>query len=441
MPSVDFTPPHWLYWLLVVSFPIIAFLMVRRHRGVSSEEPSYTLAYFILITAGYLGLHRIYLKNLWGLVYIVLFGALLWNSSAVDVARVEASNASAATRNAERDIARTERAITRSQERIEGFERDLATRDPESALYRRADRSIERERDKLSGAREDLEAARQDLAAAQPLNAEAEAALAGSEAVYSYILYAIVALMAADLLLMPLLMKRAREKIAASPPKSRPEPPPSPPDTRFVSRRGGFTGFVDRVCLTAGELASYWTVIAVFAFCYEVVVRKAFNSPTDWVHETVVYLFAMQYMIAGSYAMLTESHVRVDIFYARFSPRMKAIVDLVTSIFFFIFVCTLLFAGFVFAADSLGFGNTSLSALARGNIDIYQFLEQASLAEFFAPDTINGEVVNSTWRLQLWPVKIVLVVGALLLLLQGVSRVVKDAFLVITGEPHTRAEA
>ena len=64
-------------------------------------------------------------------------------------------------------------------------------------------------------------------------------------------------------------------------------------------------------------------------------------------------MFGMQYLIAGSYAMLTESHVRVDIFYARFSRRGKAITDLLTSVFFFIFAGTLLATGFIFASDSM----------------------------------------------------------------------------------------
>lgn len=439
MPSVQFTPPHWLYWLLLVVFPIVAFYMTSRTSAARDGRPTLTLAYFIWLVGGYLGLHRLYLKNLWGLVFLALFGVLLWASGAHDDARIVETDARAAASRAEGRIERSEKAIARAESRIERFESDLATREPGSALYRRAERGLERERDKVPEAQEALETARLSLAEAAPVAERASADRRGWAQFYSYVLYAIIALLAVDALLIPRLLANAQRKLEAAPPKQRPEAPPAPPDSRFVSQRG-FTGWVDRLCLTAGEFVSYWTVLAVFAFCYEVVVRKAFNSPTDWVHESVVYLFAMQYLIAGSYAMLTESHVRVDLFYAKFPPRVKAVVDLVTSLFFFIFVGTLLFTGYIFAADAIGFGNTSLSALARGNITLGQFFSQATLSEFFASNAVNGEVANTTWRLQLWPVKIVLVLGAVLLLLQGVSRVIKDAHMALTGRPHTIVE-
>src|SRR3546814_13868261 len=62
-------------------------------------------------------------------------------------------------------------------------------------------------------------------------------------------------------------------------------------------------------------------------------------------------MFGMQYLLSGGYCLREDSHVRVDVIYERFSERTKAIIDLVTSIFFFIFTVTLLVTGYIFAAE------------------------------------------------------------------------------------------
>ena len=150
----------------------------------------------------------------------------------------------------------------------------------------------------------------------------------------------------------------------------------------------GVAGMIDRVSLFTGEFVALWSVFAVFVYYYEVIVRYVFNSPTNWAHEGMFLMFGMQYLVAGAYAMLTESHVRVDIFYANYSPRGKAFVDLLTSVFFFIFAGTLLATGWIFAADSVR----------------------------------QGEVSFTEWAIQYWPVKIVIVLGAVLLILQEIGR-------------------
>ena len=211
-------------------------------------------------------------------------------------------------------------------------------------------------------------------------------------------------------------------------------------DARFASTKG-FTGWVDRNSLWFGEFVAYWTVLAVMAFLYEVWARKILNSPTIWVQESVTYLFGMQYMIAGCYAMLTESHVRVDVFYAKFSDRAKAAVDLATSAFFLIFVSALLFWGWVFAMQAVGNGNTPFSALARGDIGFLQFLGDVSIMDFLSADKRNGEYsFNNPWEIPFWPVKLMIVLGALLLLLQGISRIIKDIHMLRFGEPLHKVE-
>ena len=73
-----------------------------------------------------------------------------------------------------------------------------------------------------------------------------------------------------------------------------------------------FTDAIEWVNIRAGEFVAYWAVISVFGYYYEVIARFAFNSPTNWLHESMFLMYGMQYMIAGAYAYQCDQHVRVD---------------------------------------------------------------------------------------------------------------------------------
>jgi TRAP-type mannitol/chloroaromatic compound transport system permease small subunit len=145
-----------------------------------------------------------------------------------------------------------------------------------------------------------------------------------------------------------------------------------------------------------GVFVAYWAVISVFVYYYEVVARYVFNSPTNWVHESMFLMYGMQYMLCGAYAYREDQHVRVDVFYSQFPPRGKAIADIVTSVFFFIFILTMTWTGARFALDAIN----------------------------------NNEVSFTEWGIQYWPVKLALPVGAALMALQGLSKLIKDIVFV-----------
>ncbi|MGM0984394.1 MAG: TRAP transporter large permease subunit [Pseudomonadota bacterium] len=162
-----------------------------------------------------------------------------------------------------------------------------------------------------------------------------------------------------------------------------------------------FTNVVDRISGFSGRYVAYWALIAPFIFTYEVLVRYAFNSPTNWAHESMTLMFGMQYLIAGAYALREGGHVRVDILYQRAKPLNRAALDLVTSIFFFIFTIALLSTGWKF------------------------FSQSVSDAYFFGSSYAN-ETSFTEWAIQFYPVKFMLFFGALLLLLQGIGQLLRD---------------
>ena len=139
-------------------------------------------------------------------------------------------------------------------------------------------------------------------------------------------------------------------------------------------------------------------VLAYFVFAmfgillFEIIARYAFNSPTTWAGEATTMLFGAYAILSGGYLLAHRGHANVDIFYARFSPRTKAAVDVVTSTFLFLFVIVLLVEG---------------QEMARVAIS-------------------RWEHSYTAWNPPVWPLRLCVPIGASLLLLQGVVKLVDD---------------
>ena len=172
----------------------------------------------------------------------------------------------------------------------------------------------------------------------------------------------VLVLLAIDAFLMPALVRkrrrarRPRAGYAADPVAHEPEvPQQGTAEDPTLRIRTPFTDRIDAISGKAGEYVAYWAVLAVFAYYYEVIARFVFNSPTNWVHESMFLMFGMQYMISGAYAYRerpARARRRRSIPSSR--ARGKAIADIVTSVFFFIFTITMLWTGWRFAADAVG---------------------------------------------------------------------------------------
>lgn len=60
MPELSFVLPHWLYWCGLILFPVTAMLLYRRTQGRPPAKPvSIALGYFLLLTGGFVGVHRL----------------------------------------------------------------------------------------------------------------------------------------------------------------------------------------------------------------------------------------------------------------------------------------------------------------------------------------------------------------------------------------------
>jgi len=102
---------------------------------------------------------------------------------------------------------------------------------------------------------------------------------------------------------------------------------------------------IDAINKWIGTVLGYLAVLMAFLITYEVVARYIFNAPTIWSMEINQYLFCAVSLLGGGYCLLTEGHVRVDLFYPKFKPKTQAIVEMVTYPLALAFCAILVFMG------------------------------------------------------------------------------------------------
>ncbi len=370
MPSLTFVLPHWLYWSVLAFFPLIAmYFVARQMRNPPDRRPSLFIAYLFLFLAGFLGIHRFYLRSGWGFIFIPIFLAILYCNGQVRDVRDDESRTFAAHQEAQvaADLARPKPDDT-SPESAKAYEQLRAT------------------------------------AAAREVEYEAAKAIRDhwkSRAGYAAIALALLLLV--DAILLPGLVRRRRALEAAEPSLEVEHPDGSSVHEGGVGEdptlhmHTPVTDLIDRVTTSVGRFVAFWALIAVFGYYYEVMARFVFNSPTNWLHESMFLMFGMQYILCGAYAYKEDQHVRVDVLLCQVvDPRGKAAADIFTSIFFFIFTITLLWTTTRFAMDSISMGEHSFTE----------------------------------WGLPYWPIKLMMPIGAGLLVLQGIAKLIKDIMLV-----------
>ena len=168
----------------------------------------------------------------------------------------------------------------------------------------------------------------------------------------------------------------------------------------FIKR---FLQTIDAINGWVGNILSYF-LFAFFALLFvEVILRYFFNSPTVWANELAQMLFGTYAILGGGYILLTGGHVNVDIMYSHFSVKIRAVIDIATSLLFFLFCGMLLTYGGSLAWDSLS----------------------------------RFEHSQSAWNPPLYPAKLIIPLAAALLILQGITKLIRD-FLILfdQGDSH-----
>jgi TRAP-type mannitol/chloroaromatic compound transport system permease small subunit len=109
-----------------------------------------------------------------------------------------------------------------------------------------------------------------------------------------------------------------------------------------------------------GKAASWLTLVLVILVCFDVVIRYVFSNSSAWIMELEWHLFSLIFLIGAAYAFKHDRHVRVDLFYSKFSAKDKALVDLVGNVIFLIPWCVIILVySFEYAMTSFRIGEIS----------------------------------------------------------------------------------
>ena len=110
---------------------------------------------------------------------------------------------------------------------------------------------------------------------------------------------------------------------------------------------------IDRVSTWVGQTFSWLFLALSLLMTYEIFSRRFFDAPHAWVFDAQLQLYGTGFMMAGAYTLAKSGHVRGDVLYGFFSPRVQASLDLILYIVFFIpGVVALTFAGTFYAIDA-----------------------------------------------------------------------------------------
>jgi TRAP-type mannitol/chloroaromatic compound transport system permease small subunit len=129
---------------------------------------------------------------------------------------------------------------------------------------------------------------------------------------------------------------------------------------------------IDKLSTWLGQTFA-WAIVALTALIsWEVFSRYVLSSPHAWAFDVMLMFYGILFMMAGAYTLSKNGHVRGDVLYGFFPPRLQASFDLALYIIFFIpGVVALCYAGWTYAGDSWAIKEHS-SVMADGP-PIYPF--------------------------------------------------------------------
>lgn len=166
------------------------------------------------------------------------------------------------------------------------------------------------------------------------------------------------------------------------------------------TRGGRFLTVIDNFTDWSGRLLSYFIYFVIVLLMYEIILRYFFNLPTIWVHETSKLMFGAASVLMGAYCLLHNQHIRIDVIYGRFPPRVRAAIDCFTLLIILFFAGLMVRYGIPFAYQAFQLGETPIMA--------------------FKP--------------LLWPEKASIPIAGLMVVIQGLALWIRSFYLAITGK-------
>jgi len=153
-----------------------------------------------------------------------------------------------------------------------------------------------------------------------------------------------------------------------------------------------YVRWVDAISIVVGKIMMYGVFALIGLLIYSTVMRTVFNQPLIWTVEMGEFMFSAYYFLGGAYVILLRGHVRMDVFYSKWSSRRQGMTDVAMD-FCLIFYLIVMIVGGI-------------------NSTVYAVTVQ--------------QVKRSVWAPLMWPIKVIILAGIVLMLLQAFSTLFKD---------------
>jgi len=165
---------------------------------------------------------------------------------------------------------------------------------------------------------------------------------------------------------------------------------------------------IDKVSTWIGQAFSWLILSLTLLISWEVFSRYVVNHPHPWAFDVMIMMYGTLFMMAGAYTLAKQGHVRGDVLYGFFPPRLQAWLDLILYVCFFIpGVVAFCWAGYVYAGESWAINEHS-------NI------------------TSEGPPI--------YPFKTVIPIAGIFVLLQGIVEIIRCVIAIKTGEWPSREQ-
>jgi TRAP-type mannitol/chloroaromatic compound transport system permease small subunit len=159
---------------------------------------------------------------------------------------------------------------------------------------------------------------------------------------------------------------------------------------------------IDSISEQSGRVGKWCALLLVLVGSYDTIARHFFNAPTVWGYDMLCMLGGTMYLLGASYDFLHEAHTRVDIVYNVLKPRYKSLLNVVSSLlFFFPLMGVMLYYGISWSIRAI---------------------------------RLKEVMFTSFWYPPAFPYRAIFAIGLLFLVLQGVSKFVRDLYFVVKGE-------
>ncbi|MFH1154880.1 MAG: TRAP transporter small permease [Pseudomonadota bacterium] len=163
-----------------------------------------------------------------------------------------------------------------------------------------------------------------------------------------------------------------------------------------INQTSGLARIMNRISALdekLAEAAGWIVVLMMLTISYDVAMRYIFNAPTTWSFEVNRYMLILVVFIGGGWTLPAGGHVSVDIATDLIPGRKRILVDIITSFMAGAYVLVFLVESVVFTFEAWANNVRSTEYLA--------------------------------WPL--WPIRMFLVIGATLLFLEYIIRIIKDS--------------